>query len=135
MKNLIIKKILSACFCCLFVLCLSCKSTKTKEENIFEISANEFEFSLGLSDTLKKSVVLYNKSDRPIKILGIDNSCGCTSAVLKDSTILPLDSSMLHIMYVPKIARDSGNILKYITIKSNSTPAFRNITLKGKLII
>lgn len=135
MKKLVINKILSTPLFCLFFLCISCNNTKTTEKNIFEISPNEFVFSLGYDDTLKKTIILYNKSEKPIKILGIDNSCGCTSAILIDSIIPPLDSSILNIMYVPKLSKDSGNILKYITIKSNSIPAFENITLKGKIII
>ena len=104
------------------------------QENKLVISSNNLVFSMKISDTLRKVVVLYNKSEKPIKITGIENGCGCTSTILKDSTISPFDSSFIRITYIPKMSKDSGNILKYITIKSNTKPVFHNIILKGEVL-
>ena len=115
-------------------LSVSCNTAGTKIKKALFVSADSIFFSLKNSDTLKKKLVLYNKSENLIKITGIENGCGCTVAIINDSTIKSSDSSFLQITYIPQISKDSGDVLRYITIKSNTIPAFKNIILKGKVL-
>lgn len=78
-------------------------------------------------------VYLRNFSDSEIRILNIENGCGCTSGHITDSTLKAGDSVRIQVSYIPLITKDSGFVLKYITIRTNADPPFRNIIIKGEV--
>ena len=64
----------------------------------------------------------------------IENGCGCTSGVIRDSLVPANDSSKIHLYYIPSLTKDSGKIIKYITVRTNSYPPFKNVLIKGEVI-
>lgn len=59
--------------------------------------------------------------------------CGCTKTSLTDSSINKGDSIPILVKYIPSESNDIGPILKYISIRTNSTPAFLNIVIEGEV--
>ena len=89
---------------------------------------------LPFKDTFKTFFVCYNKSDERIKIIDIENGCGCTSTFFKDSIIEPHDSVVINISYIPKKSNDSGKVAKLFMVRSDADIPFSNVFLKGEVI-
>lgn len=117
---------------------ISCQSSSDTNKLHLKISLSNdtiYFNSLKFNDTLKSFVYCYNKSQQNIKILRLENACGCTSGILNDSIIKSNDSVLVNIKYVPKFSNDSGKVLKFLSIRTNSnTVPFLNIILKGDVI-
>lgn len=85
-------------------------------------------------DTFKERVFCYNNSDQPIKVINIESSCGCTKSSITDSIIDSNDSIPILVQYIPLHSNDSGKVLRFITLRTNSNPAFVNLKVKGEVI-
>lgn len=86
------------------------------------------------SDTFQKTIYFKNHFSDHIKIVQFETGCGCTTTLLKDSIAKANDSTAITILYIPLKWKDSGIVYKYVTIRTNSTPSFKNITVMGKII-
>jgi Protein of unknown function (DUF1573) len=119
----------------LVVILIGCQSTDNKN-NDYKLSIDTTVFvDLNFNDTLKQIVFIKNMSLSNLKVLKIESGCGCTSTVINDSTIKSKDSLPVQISYIPSKSNDSGGVIKYITIRTNSkTMPFKNIILKGNVI-
>jgi Protein of unknown function (DUF1573) len=120
-------------FCSISIL--GCLENKKNEENkLLLVSKDTITFTnLAYSDTFKTLVFCINKSKEDIRILKIENACGCTSGVLKDSIVKIDDSIKLFISYIPRLVSDSGSVTKYLTLRTNAIKPFTNIVLKGNV--
>ncbi len=115
------------------VIMISCSQKKELKSNYrFNIDTVNFK-TIKKNDTLIRTVYILNESNLPIKIMDVENGCGCTSTLLNDSIIKSKDSLPLVITYIPSIVKDSGEIIKFLSLRSNSIPAFLNLTIKGKV--
>lgn len=84
-------------------------------------------------DTFSTEVVIRNNSARILRILHVENGCGCTTGFIKDSTVASNDSTSIRISYIPSLTKDSGKVIKYITVRTNADPPFKNIVIKGEV--
>jgi len=125
-------KILSL-FLLLVIVC-GCNNTNNTSKS-FSLSVDTLAFKeLNYTDSFQQIVFCKNSTNVKIRILQIENGCGCTSGILKDSVIETNDSVPILIKYIPSYSKDSGAIIKYLTIRSNSSPPFKNIIIKGNVI-
>lgn len=112
---------------------LGCQ-TSTKNPETFKTSRDTINFGiLNYNDTFKTKEKIYNQSNSSLKIINIESSCGCTSFLIKDSTIQKFDSTEFFIEYIPKNSFDSGKVLKRLTIRSNAKSAFKNLIIIGEI--
>lgn len=116
------------------MLLFSCNLKSKKQKNAITLTSDTIFFSkINYNDTLSAIMHCRNNSTNDIKILGIENACGCTSGDLNDSIIKPNDSILVKITYIPKISEDSGKVLKFLSLRTNSDIPFINIILKGEI--
>lgn len=85
-------------------------------------------------DSLLSTIFCKNFSDANISVLKIELGCGCTKTKLIDSIIKPGDSVAIFIKYLPSLNKDSGQVIKYITVRTNSSPTFLNLVIKGNVV-
>jgi|GEM_PF-5672847 len=120
-----------------FTIFFSCNINQDKKivSNDIELASDTIKFNkLGFNDTLYSFVFLRNKTENIVKIIRIENACGCTSGFLNDSIIRPNDSLKVNIRYVPKYSNDKGKVLKFLSIRlDNESIPFKNIILKGEI--
>lgn len=101
----------------------------------YSLSSDTVSFSrLQYADTLRKIIYLKNHSNFNIKVLHSETACGCTSVILKDSIAKSNDSLALEIFYTPVKSKDTGIVYKYVTLRINSIPSFKNIIITGEVV-
>lgn len=123
MKNKI-SFILLAC-----VLLFSCQ----KEHNVMVSIRYTKEIDFGKvkeGDTIRKSFMIKNVSDVPLKIKNVKSSCGCTIAKLKDSVVYQNKSTEIKVHFIAD-SHNVGKIRKSIIVDSNTKPNFTVMYLKG----
>lgn len=115
------------------IILISCKSNLQLQNDV-RLSNDTITFGIiNYEDTLEFFEKIYNNSDKKIKIIAIEPSCGCTSIIVQDSFINPLDSLNFLIKYVPKDSQDSGGVKKLITIRTDGSTIFSSLVLIGKV--
>jgi hypothetical protein len=78
--------------------------------------------------------VLHNAGDSALRIKAVYPACGCTLAMLKDSTLLPGDSTSLQIRFQEEGHR-AGGFSKQVEIISNSRDTSRCLfTFYGRFV-
>jgi hypothetical protein len=118
----------------IILLVASCSSKKNITNN-YVLNKDTIDFGkMKFTDTLTEIIYLKNLSIKDVKITNVEVACGCTSALLKDSIINVDDSVPITIRYMPSFAKDSGAVVKFLTFRTNSTPIFTNLVIKGKVI-
>ncbi|MBP6022063.1 DUF1573 domain-containing protein [Ferruginibacter sp.] len=119
-------------FIFLLIFLGSCKPKETKIVLKNELNLDTLYFkSLKFTDTLNRIIYFKNYTNVDIKIVKIENGCGCTSVLLKDSIVKKNDSLPIQITYEPFKVKDSGNVTKYITFRTNGNTPFRNLIITG----
>ena len=108
-----------------------CKENQTQES----YSINPISISFNVLRGSKFDTVVYvkNKASKDLFISEIATACGCTGGLLKDSTIMPNDSVQLKVSFTPD-TKDSGNVVRFISIRTNGTPAIKTNELRAKVI-
>jgi hypothetical protein len=81
-------------------------------------------------DTVKHVFEIKNVSDIPLTITKIGTSCGCTAAVLTDSTANKNEVAKIEVSYTPKKDTE-GKIQNSIVIEANTNPAYTVLYLEG----
>ena len=116
----------------LFVIffCVSCNSKAT--DGSVEVSPSVIHILAQRDSVYTKTSYVKNNSLKNIKISDISSSCGCTVARLKDSIINSKDSVPVNIEYTAKQS-DTGNFVRYVSIRTNGTPPIKTIELKVKI--
>lgn len=101
----------------------------------YKLSVDTLNFgTIKFTDTLNTNIYVINMADSNILIKNIENACGCTTALLKDSVLKVNDSVALEIQYIPALVKDSGSIIKFVTLRTNSFPPFINLVIRGKIV-
>ena len=80
----------------------------------------------------KKTIYVKNNSLKNIFIRDISTSCGCTVAHLKDSIVNSKDSVPINVEYSAK-QNDTGNFVRFVSIRTNGNPPIKTIELKVKI--
>lgn len=107
---------------------------KTDKKNLYGFKVDTLYINkVNQLDTFRTEVYCYNYSDLPIKVVNVASSCGCTKSKILDSVIKPMDSIPLFIEYIPLQSNDTGKIIRYVTLRTNSNPAFANLILTGEV--
>jgi len=74
-------------------------------------------------EAVKKEFLVRNIGDRPLQILGLSTSCGCTKATIEAERLLPGQATTLQVTYDPNLMAQSepedGEIFRIVYIKSN----------------
>lgn len=110
-----------------------CLENKTTIPN-YSLSNDTINFGKMIrSDTFKAHFFVRNNTEEELKILHIENGCGCTSGVISDSLVPANDSSRIQLLYIPSLTKDRGNVTKYITVRTDAQPPFKNIIIKGEV--
>lgn len=104
------------------------------------IEAIPAEYDFGLIDQSKgkvtTSVVIKNNGNTPLKINRISTSCGCTTAEMNKSDLLPNESRIMRITFDPLVHKDTiGPVIRvvYLQTSDQNTPEIE-ITIKGDVI-
>ena len=114
------------------ILIIGCNGSSNIKPEFYGFNVDSLIFEqINQSDTFQTKVFCRNYSNKEIKILQIEPGCGCTKTYLMDSIIKVNDSIPIFVTYIPYESNDSGSILKYITVRTNSNPAFLNLVIKG----
>jgi len=116
---------------CLTLIMYSCKKT----ENFASIKIEHKEINFGTissKDTVTKIFKLYNSSDVPLKISKVGTSCGCTGAILSDSIIKTGDFAEIQATFIPRPG-EAGVVKNSIVVRSNTSPSFTTLYLKGNV--
>lgn len=110
-----------------------CSENKFSNANYVLSIDTIFFGKINYSDTLSKVIYLKNYSTSEIKILAIENACGCTSGKIHDSLVKVNDSVAINISFMPAVSRDTGSVIKYMTIRTSANPPFRNVIIKAEV--
>ncbi len=122
-------------FFLIFLGVLSGCNKSTKSTRLYGLNKDTLYFGLiKQSDTFYNKIFCKNYSKSKINILKIEPGCGCTKTFFSDSVINVGDSIPIFVKYIPAQNHDSGNIIKYITVRTNSNPAFLNLIIIGKVV-
>ncbi|MDI9364603.1 MAG: DUF1573 domain-containing protein [Flavobacterium sp.] len=108
----------------------SCKSEK---KGIYVISPSILNLTVKRDSTYESKVYVKNQGSNKLNILEVSSSCGCTVGVLKDSILLPFDSVSLDIKFTPNKV-DSGEVIRFISLRTNGTPPVKSIEIRAKII-
>lgn len=74
-----------------------------------------------------------NFSNSKLKILKVENACGCTFGLTTDSLIKPMDSTLLTVKYMPSYNNDTGLVVKHMTVRTDGHPPFINLVIKAEV--
>ncbi|WP_295727644.1 DUF1573 domain-containing protein [uncultured Muribaculum sp.] len=92
--------------------------------------------SFGAFDEDMGSVTTYfkvvNTGDKPLSILSVRASCGCTSPTYSHKPVAPGDTGQVAVTYNP--AGRPGKFDKKVRVETNTTPATTTLTIKGVVI-
>jgi len=112
---------------------------QTNQENTFGASAPKIVFNktshdfgeLNLYSPAFCEFKFYNKGRAPLILSDITATCGCTVPSWPKKPIIPGDSGIIVINYLPD---ETGTIDKNVTVFSNATKIPVTLELKGKVI-
>lgn len=92
-------------------------------------SFGAFDEDLGNVTTYFKVV---NTGDKPLNILSVRASCGCTSPSYSRKPVAPGDTGQVAVTYNP--AGRPGKFDKKVKVETNADPAVTTLTIKGVVI-
>lgn len=83
------------------------------------IEPGEFDFGTVNAKT-ETTFVMRNQGGKPLEVLGISTSCGCTSAWADQKTILPGGRTTLYVSFDPTVHEDiEGEVFRQVYVRSN----------------
>lgn len=112
------------------ILIFACKSKNA--EGSVEITPSVYNLLAKRDSTYINTVYVKNNTSQEVKIINISTSCGCTVASLKDSVVNCRDSVPVSILYTAKQS-DTGNLVRYVSVRTNGIPPIKTIELKVKI--
>ena len=102
------------------IISISCK----KQEPKFAIIETEKEFNFGeiaINDTINHTFEIKNISKKKLKITQVGTSCGCTAAIINDSTANHGETAKLKVRFVAD-KNKIGKISNSIVVKQTQIP-------------
>lgn len=117
-------------FCILVFILFSCMSRtigpKLRVNNeLIDIGV------LNFHDSMKLKYILSNYGDNSLEIKSVGTSCGCSRAILSDSTIKPGGKVELQIGFT---ATDTGRFKKHVVLETNSDTIYKTLTFTGYIL-
>jgi hypothetical protein len=85
------------------------------------MSAAEFDFgTVPNTKAVSETFEIRNEGSGTLEITGVSTSCGCTTAEVADSSVLPGESTELVVTYDPQAhGGATGRFMRVIYIRSN----------------
>ena len=80
------------------------------------------------------SFTFTNTGNRPLVIVEVYTSCGCTNAEYPEKPINPGEKGFIKVKY-NSIGTRAGKFSKNITVYSNASPSTVRLTIKGEMVI
>lgn len=119
------KRLIALLGCMLFVACLSAQPVFVPERDITKVGELLFQtpktFVLGFT----------NKGDKPLQVLRVEPSCGCTAVEFSDKEIAPKERGEIHITFDAKML---GAFYKEVEIHTNVGPEPYYMALQGVVV-
>jgi hypothetical protein len=88
-----------------------------------EVAGTNWQYDFGsipATDKVEKEFVIENVGKGVLEIQDASASCGCTAALVADSTVDPGGSTTIRVSYDPRVNQEFGKfVTKQIRIKSN----------------
>ena len=72
---------------------------------------------------VEKAFKIVNKGTKDLVIEDVSSTCGCTAALLSESTIPPGGEAEMRVAYDPRMYEDKGLVRQKVRVKSNDPAA------------
>jgi hypothetical protein len=112
-----------------FFVFLSFGCNKKRKEN-YLVSPSNILFSTIRGSSFDTTVYVKNTGSEKLIISEIATPCGCLVGKLSDSSVQLNDSVPMRLFFTPN-ASDSGEVIRYISIRTNGIPSIKTIELRG----
>ena len=136
-----ISKILMLQECLLFVFTAFAQNSKQSAaaSNVFEDASGVFQFknetldygTIVQNSSGKREFIFKNVGKKPIIIIKVKGSCGCTVATKPEKPIMPGETASIKVNYA---TNRLGKFNKSITITSNASETKKVIRIKGNVV-
>lgn len=115
----------------LYMKTLTGQETKKSAHTIVEVPVNSLELgTLSVGEEKTVSFTLRNKGDRPLIILDVVTSCGCTAAKFEKEPVKPDKETAITVTYT---AEEAGLFNKSITVYANTGDSPIRLRIKGEV--
>ena len=115
----------------LYMKTLTGQETKKSAHTTVEVPVNSLELgTLSVGEEKTVSFTLRNKGDRPLIILDVVTSCGCTAAKFEKEPVKPGKETTVTITYT---AEEAGMFNKSITVYANTDDSPIKLRIKGEV--
>lgn len=100
-----------------------------------EITPTSYDFGIIPYTKVETDFQVRNAGGSTLEITSVSTSCGCTTAAIESKTILPGESTRLHVTFDPRLMGEEGEIFRIVYIKSNDPKHPEvEIELRGKVV-
>ncbi len=115
----------------LYMKTLTGQETKKSAHTAVEVPVNSLELgTLSVGEEKTVSFTLRNKGDRPLIILDVVTSCGCTAAKFEKEPVKPGKETAITVTYT---AEEAGLFNKSITVYANTDDSPIRLRIKGEV--
>ena len=115
----------------LYMKTLTGQETKKSAHTAVEVPVNSLELgTLSVGEEKTVSFTLRNKGDRPLIILDVVTSCGCTAAKFEKEPVKPDKETAITVTYT---AEEAGLFNKSITVYANTGDSPIRLRIKGEV--
>lgn len=115
----------------LYMKTLTGQETKKSAHTTVEVPVNSLELgTLSVGEEKTVSFTLRNKGDRPLIILDVVTSCGCTAAKFEKEPVKPGKETAITVTYT---AEEAGLFNKSITVYANTGDSPIRLRIKGEV--
>lgn len=115
----------------LYMKTLTGRETQKSAHTVVEVPVNSLELgTLSVGEEKTVSFTLRNKGDRPLIILDVVTSCGCTAAKFEKEPVKPGKETAVTVTYT---AEEVGLFNKSITVYANTDDSPIKLRIKGEV--
>lgn len=115
----------------LYMKTLTGRDTEKSVNTIIEVPVHGLDLSiLAVGEEKTVSFTLRNRGDRPLIILDVVTSCGCTAATFEKEPVKPGKETAVTITYT---AEEAGMFNKSITVYANTDDSPIKLRIKGEV--
>ena len=115
----------------LYMKTLTGRDTEKSVNTIIEVPVHELDLGiLAVGEEKTVSFTLRNRGDRPLIILDVVTSCGCTAATFEKEPVKPSKETAITVTYT---AEEAGMFNKSITVYANTDDSPIKLRIKGEV--
>ena len=115
----------------LYMKTLTGRDTEKSVNTIIEVPVHELDLgTLAVGEEKIVSFTLCNKGDRPLVILDVMTSCGCTAALFEKRPVVPGKKTAITVTYK---AEEVGMFNKSVTVYANTDNSPIKLRIKGEV--